>query len=32
MNEADDGALGTLSEQDKTQLIRLLDAVRSSHT
>lgn len=32
MNEADDGALGTLSDQDKAQLIRLLDAVRASHT
>ena len=31
MNEADEGALGTLSEEDKTQLIRLLDAVRASH-
>lgn len=31
MNEADDGALGTLSDADKAQLIRLLDAVRSSH-
>jgi DNA-binding MarR family transcriptional regulator len=31
MNEADDTALGTLSEEDKAQLIRLLDAVRSSH-
>jgi DNA-binding MarR family transcriptional regulator len=32
MDEADDGALGTLSDEDKAQLIRLLDAVRSSHT
>jgi MarR family transcriptional regulator, organic hydroperoxide resistance regulator len=32
MNEADDDALGTLSDEDKMQLIRLLDAVRSSHT
>lgn len=31
MDEADDGALGTLSDEDKAQLIRLLDAVRSSH-
>ena len=31
MNEADESALGTLSEKDKIQLIRLLDAVRSSH-
>jgi DNA-binding MarR family transcriptional regulator len=31
MNEADDTALGTLSEEDKAQLIRLLDAVRSRH-
>ena len=31
MNEADEGALGTLSEEDKVQLIRLLDAVRASH-
>jgi DNA-binding MarR family transcriptional regulator len=31
MDEADDTALGTLSEEDKAQLIRLLDAVRSSH-
>lgn len=31
MDEADDAALGSLSEQDKTQLIRLLDAVRASH-
>ena len=31
MDEADDTALGTLSEEDKTQLIRLLDAVRASH-
>lgn len=31
MNEADDGALGTLSDEDKAQLIRLLDAVRASH-
>jgi len=31
MNEADEGALGTLSDQDKAQLIRLLDAVRASH-
>lgn len=31
MDEADDAALGTLSEEDKTQLIRLLDAVRASH-
>lgn len=32
MNEADDGALGSLSDEDKGQLIRLLDAVRASHT
>ena len=32
MNEADESALGTLSEKDKIQLIRLLDAVRASHT
>lgn len=31
MDEADDTALGPLSEEDKTQLIRLLDAVRASH-
>ncbi len=31
MNEADEASLGTLSEEDKAQLIRLLDAVRSSH-
>ena len=31
MDEADDAALGKLSEEDKTQLIRLLDAVRASH-
>ena len=31
MDEADDGALGTLSDEDKAHLIRLLDAVRSSH-
>ena len=31
MDEADDTALGTLSEEEKTQLIRLLDAVRASH-
>ena len=31
MNEADESALGTLSEKDKIQLIRLLDAVRASH-
>jgi DNA-binding MarR family transcriptional regulator len=31
MNEADDTALGPLSEEDKAQLIRLLDAVRSRH-
>ena len=29
--EADETALGVLSEEDKTELIRLLDAVRSSH-
>jgi MarR family transcriptional regulator, organic hydroperoxide resistance regulator len=32
MNEADEASLGTLSEEDKAQLIRLLDAVRASHT
>lgn len=31
MNEADDGALGTLSDEDRAQLIHLLDAVRASH-
>jgi DNA-binding MarR family transcriptional regulator len=31
MDDADDSALGTLSERDKKQLIHLLDAVRSSH-
>jgi DNA-binding MarR family transcriptional regulator len=31
MNEADEAALGTLSEKDKAELIRLLDAIRSSH-
>ncbi|MFL6293376.1 MAG: MarR family winged helix-turn-helix transcriptional regulator [Thermoanaerobaculia bacterium] len=31
MNEADESALGTLSEEDKAQLVRLLDAVRASH-
>ena len=31
MDEADDTALGQLSEEDKTQLIRLLDAIRASH-
>lgn len=31
MDEADDGAMGTLSDEDKAQLIRLLDAVRASH-
>ena len=31
MDEADEGALGTLSEEDKAQLIRLLDAVRAGH-
>lgn len=31
MNEADDGALGTLSDEDKSQLIHLLDSVRASH-
>ena len=31
MNEADESALGTLSDEDKIQLIRLLDAVRASH-
>jgi MarR family transcriptional regulator, organic hydroperoxide resistance regulator len=31
MDQADDTALGTLSEEEKTQLIRLLDAVRASH-
>lgn len=30
MDEADDTALGTLCEEDKAQLIRLLDAVRAS--
>jgi DNA-binding MarR family transcriptional regulator len=32
MDEADDAALGSLSEEEKTQLIRLLDAVRASHS
>ena len=31
MDEADESALGRLSEDDKAQLIRLLDAVRASH-
>ncbi|HET9227203.1 MAG TPA: MarR family transcriptional regulator [Thermoanaerobaculia bacterium] len=31
MDEADDAVLGQLSDEDKTQLIRLLDAVRASH-
>ncbi|MFL6198254.1 MAG: MarR family winged helix-turn-helix transcriptional regulator [Thermoanaerobaculia bacterium] len=31
MDEADERALGTLSEEDKAQLVRLLDAVRASH-
>lgn len=31
MDEADDTALGKLSEEEKAQLIRLLDAVRASH-
>lgn len=31
MDEADDTALGTLSEEEKAQLIRLLDAIRASH-
>ena len=31
MDEADEAALGKLAEEDKTQLIRLLDAVRASH-
>ena len=31
MNEADAAALGQLSDEDKAQLIRLLDAVRASH-
>lgn len=31
MDGADEAALGTLSDEDKTQLIRLLDAVRASH-
>jgi DNA-binding MarR family transcriptional regulator len=31
MDTADDEALGMLSEEDKTQLIRLLDAVRAGH-
>lgn len=31
MDEADEGALGTLSEEDKARLILLLDAVRASH-
>lgn len=31
MDEADESALGMLSEEDKIQLIRLLDAVRASH-
>lgn len=30
MDEADNAALGTLCEEDKAQLIRLLDAVRAS--
>ena len=31
MDEADDTALGSLSEEEKVELIRLLDAVRASH-
>ncbi|HEX7180974.1 MAG TPA: MarR family transcriptional regulator [Thermoanaerobaculia bacterium] len=31
MDAADDEALGMLSEEDKTELIRLLDAVRAGH-
>lgn len=31
MDEADENALGTLSEEDKAQLLRLLDAVRARH-
>lgn len=31
MAEADANALGNLSDEDKTRLIRLLDAVRASH-
>lgn len=31
MDRADDDALGRLSDEDKAQLIRLLDAVRASH-
>ena len=31
MDAADDTALGTLSEEEKAQLIRLLDTIRASH-
>lgn len=31
MDQADDDALGRLSDEEKAQLVRLLDAVRASH-